>query len=1146
MLDIYRASAGSGKTYRLALYYIRLLIGETDEHGRRRLRQSLHDGHSSILAVTFTNKATEEMKRRIMHELSILAEIGGHRATESGYLEALRTEFLPDAPASEAMTAIVKSARTALEQILYNYSAFRISTIDSFFQNILRTFAREAELTGNYELEIDPSEAYNTAVDDTLAELDTQPQRQTKFLRKWLQQYMESRFADGKNVNIFNRSSNAYGEFVQFFQKLDNETFSPYRQSMLQYLSDTDNIEALRQALSDRCKSIADERVEVCRQAVEAIREYDSSFESFNGIGNTVINKNVTSGIAKYTKPGNLNEMSETLKKLENPESAYTVSCRKKKWFSRDPHLEDLLYKAYLTLGNIPRQTLYRKILSNIHILGLMGHVYAHLEQYRKENNTIFLAETNDILQAIIGDAEAPFIYERMGSRLHHYLIDEFQDTSRLQWKNLAPLLHEGVGSGHQSLIIGDEKQCIYRFRNSDPSLLRTEVEREFPSDSEGSTPTADTNWRSAPHVVQFNNMIFDNMARQCGLAEDYANVRQELRPGSRQAEGYGEVSQFLIKDKSEYHEAALINLENHVVRQMRDERYRPSDICVLTRTKSEAAEVIDRLSNLSEILSGDPTIPRFRVVSDDAWFINSSPSVKLIVSILRILALAPLSPEEIDSASKHHNMSPAEFAEWINRYQYSLNSGATPAEAIHRAVTGDGLPSSLDISRRYASALSLPDTVRRIVADYLADSPASEQIFILSFIDLVTEFANRRSNDLLSFIRWWDSEGVKKVLSSTEDSSAIRVMTIHKSKGLEFKCVHVPFADWRMAEFKDNEWFACPRELHDDFPTLSLPDVLPLKPEKYLAGTSLAEYYKDRVAESVSDSVNIAYVAFTRAVHELIVSFNTGRNTKTSDDAGTMAQALLAAIESCPELTPDSNVENEESDVRKWSYGTPLSQCEIASQESRRKTVNLLAPTATIEMPANVSSTHRELWDATVTENEVDAQTVGSLRLSEGHDDTIGHEADPDNLAQYNGIVMHWLMSQIITSDDLPAAVKRLKDNSELDDATVNSIAEHISRAISDERVAQWYAPGNKVAVERVIYDSDNRGNPVKLRADRVVHMPDGATHIIDYKFGNIDDASYHSQVRNYCRVIHQIDPSAAVSGYLWYVNTGIIRKVC
>ena len=1072
MLNIHKASAGSGKTYTLTYNYIKLLLGAGDEQGNYRLASD-RKRHRAILAITFTNKATDEMKRRIVQQLAMLAHVDAVNGSKSDYEERLCKELGCDS------TQLANAARDALFSLLGDYGFFNVSTIDAFFQTVLRTFAREAELTGNYEVELNEKNAIAIGVSEMLSSINRATPEESRrsgdmrMLIAWLEQYMLSKIEAGETYNIFNRGSNLNGALVDF---VNNAYY--------------------------RCV-FSDGFAYICRQRQMCIR--DSLTAS--------VNHHVMNRLREWSS-GEVRDLNMTVvKAAANPDARYKV--RQAQLFSAD--LDDAI-GAVLNdcIALTRRYNTYKLMRGNVYNLGLIGDIVHHALEVQKENNSIVLSDTNDILRRIINQEEAPFIYERMGVRLRHFLIDEFQDTSRLQWINLGALVRESLSTGNDNLIIGDEKQSIYRFRNSDPKLLSYDVPKEFERDSRlfGNSVEENTNWRSAREIVQFNNTLFTALMSRIGLKEvidHYAGVVQNI--AKKEMKGY--VKAIPSADDEE----ALDNMVEEIKRQFK-QGYRQGDIAVLVHKWTQGSAVIERLL---EAKLEDEELRNLRVLSDDSLAISAAPSVRKIVSVLRFIdARQPLDGE---------TPTPQQLiARLVNRYEYFSSEGDDAACALERAFVDD-TPDELAMEAADMTCINLPSLVERIIGRYVdADTLSRENVYVCAFQDMVIDFCSHADADIHSFIKWWDATGCSSKLSTPASLDAIKVMTIHKSKGLEFPCVHIPFCGLPHNRQSDIAWFGTRNAegsliddfVRDGFDKDCVPPFVPLSVGKALEGTMFDSRYKEIVSEKYVDRLNLLYVACTRAVNELMFYYTPVKKIKTEQLDGTSLPTtdfLLANAFSVADAAFCSNNEplpgllaplkNHVDSCVLFEFGEPVDY----KAEERKEPM--------VEMPAYYSYDNEGIWEMSRIEDLEDMERP-----------------------RRRGIVLHSIMSGVRNRSDVERAVRRRAARGFIDDDEIDGYIAELSEALSDERVDEWFEGYRRLLRESTI--AVPTGDGVRnYRPDRVVWTSQGTIDVIDYKFGEEEPSGYIRQVKGYMRLISKIYPDVEVRGFLWYPLQKRITRV-
>lgn len=1083
MLTLHKASAGSGKTYTLTYHYIKLLLGRKDAGAHYSLAPD-RNRHRAILAITFTNKATDEMKRRIVEQLAALAGITGRT---SDYATRLCDEL------GCTVDELRKRACSALTALLADFTNFNISTIDSFFQTVLRTFAREAELSGNYEVELDDRRAVAVGVSDMLSSINRLSNRELmgdpgkRALVSWLTRYMKSRIDEGKAFNVFNRRSSLTGEIVTFVQNALSEAYKLRAEAIDGYLSDPDRIVrfigAINEARNQRTKAFTAYATEAWRGITAA--GVDS------GMKKHLVNNfdNWTSGMFKITP--------FVYKCVASPDERY------KKNFSPDTAgdalVTEVLEAAIALSGDL---TLYDRLGAEIYKLGLIGEVNRQIDALQAENNSILLRDTNDILRRIISDEEAPFIYERLGVRLRHFLIDEFQDTSRLQWANLSALVRESLATGNDNLIIGDEKQSIYRFRNSDADLLIHDVPRDFVDqiDLHGNIPAENTNWRSAREIVRFNNTVFRTIASAVGLDDIYGNVVQRI--ARRNLSGYVSARPYTEPEE------ALDNMVAEIKRELAS-GFSQRDITVLVAAHREGELVIDHLLRVKQ---DDPELAGLQLMSEDSLIVGHAPSVQLVVSVMRYVDKARSRGGATDAATERASV------EQINkRFRYYLANGRDKVDALAMAFADDGVIDALVDDAINMDCISIPSFVERIIARCVsAESHRVENVYLCAFQDMVSDFCARPDADLHSFVKWWDETGSARSLDTPSDVDALRVMTIHKSKGLEFPCVHIPFVDWSLDRGGQLMWFDLRDNLLWDpfadaaFNREDIPPLFPLSMASALESTALGKQYAEYRRKEWIDTMNRAYVAFTRARRELIIGYEAD-----SRFGELLTGSVLRADEAyCATLSPDDDtlapLSGCISDDGVITFGEPVTGYETARRSD-----------TSVAMPDYFTYDNEHIWSMSRIE---DLEEMARPRRQ--------------------GIVLHSVMSDLRTAADIDKAVINAVTRGNLDETEAASTRDFLARALALPQVRQWFEGYRRLLTERSFTVNKN-GVAEHYRPDRVVWTAGGTIDVVDYKFGREEPARYKRQISRYVRAVRAMYTGVRVRGFLWYPLEGVIDEV-
>lgn len=1126
MLDLQKASAGSGKTYTLARKFLEYML-VTGNPPRLRRGKELEDALRHILAITFTNKATAEMKDRIVTRLADLANPA---------LDPAKTTYMADFENLTGQSAdeIRAAAKDALFILLNNYSDFQVSTIDAFFQTILRTFAYEIGMNDSYDLELDSDFISRAAVDATLTDINSA--NPDKAVAEWVKAMMNRSVSDStKGWNIFAKSSSGlYKDIVTAVSKMASEQFKKVRQELEQFYAKHPN------SLDD-FQRVDKEMMKDLRGAVRDAKAYARALKKeLKNQENTI--KHIPGRIEKaLAAKGVTFPSSLTIPKKGGEEAAFNATARKKgltdsqqKFVALHDAFIGVLqdWEAKLKEPKLKLWMLYR---ANMRMLPLMYAAARKSADMLAEQNVIDMAETNSILRRVIGDDDAPFIYERLGSRLDHFLIDEFQDTSSMQWDNLRPLVTESMSRGNGNLIIGDAKQSIYRFRNADPSLISQKIPLHFPGqvNERGESKAENTNHRSLRTVVEFNNSVFHALAAHLDndntfFSDLYANVAQY--PAKQNREGYVEIRCY-EKGKMETgndNEDSDIPPKHFadvtaLIADLHRRGYNYADIAVLVRTNQEGRQMINALVEHNK---NNPDRP-IEFVSEESLLIAGAESVKAIISVMRLIADGSIDEEkaareERAKATNSWYCKTLSLSLFNCRYdQLALEHPEMSTSEIMQLIGNDNADcSNLESLIRSVDSLALPALVEAVALQAVPQQRrVDEAPYIAAFQDLVLDYCQRYPSDILSFLQWWDAKGCEKSISSPEGVDAISIMTVHKAKGLEYQCVVIPKFDWKMtvSEMK-TEWrwvktvpesLELPQEL-----AALIPPMLPVETKAAMAQTAHDAEYHEYVREVQMDMLNTSYVAFTRAVAELYIFIPSVADTPQTQYT---ANALLAKLQ---ELAHD--------DATDCAYPLPHDL-----------------------IPKDECSTGKPLCIGTPLDREAIARLGSKLRQSNGDAipeyyvrDPSGflHFRDPESLRADStdpdprslGNRLHDIMSDVVTAADLDTAIRRRVINGTLTASEGEEAQRILAEKLSRPEVAEWFAPGLEVLTERTILTGPGRME----RPDRIVVDADGNATVIDYKFGTErNDRRYARQVAEYVSQLRRTGRYATVAGRVWYV---------
>lgn len=1131
MLTVYKASAGSGKTYTLAYKYIRTLLA-TDPADRRP--------HSHILAITFTRKATAEMKSRIIKELDALSRVPEPTDKDTPYAASLADEFGWDRP------YIASRAAKALSAILHDYDAFNVSTIDSFFQQILRNFAREIDRQGDYRVELDGEYVLKAALGMLFDEVNDRDTPSAHAIGKWLNRLSGERMALGYDFNPFNRSGRMYDDLIASLSRTFDEHFNEKAAEIEAYMASPDKLSGFIDALNGAIASLASEEAALASKVFDAIAA--EGFEDNNISAN--LSKWLRDSIANpgigekyftqlYTK---IPAYVEQLRDHSTESKVYANLPRKRRpsvavdeaifaWFDHASH--SLLIRH-----------IYGSLLKRIDTLRALSYIKRFINQYRIENNMILLADTNSLLGSIISESDTPFIYERVGMELRHFLIDEFQDTSSLQWRNLRPLLANSVHE-HDSLIIGDVKQSIYRWRGADSSLLGWQVsDVDFPDvvRVQGDKPGQNSNYRSSHTIVRFNNTLFRALAHATSVT-GYEGIEQALPDATAHKPAYivmrdfgtevfaqtaaeffspDELSTFIPEQgKPDVRRAALTLLGRDIIEQ-HNRAFDWRDIMILVRYRSSGAEIAEFLR------SEFPEIP---LVSEEALLVRNSPAVKLIVSMLEIIdrSYAGDNPAgEVSAADASPDAEPRNLrrrrAVMIDRFEYFLAHGEDAHSALQHALdvshVAPEAPSLIDdlAAIRHLAPASLTALVEAIISLKVSPEMRRSQLaYINSFVDLVIRFSKDHIPTIHAFLDYWHQNEQKLSIGSGDDVDAVSIMTVHKAKGLERPCVHVPLMAWNLEGNIEDGWY------HTSSLPLIPPELCPpimhLEPTAHFGrpGSPFEDEINSRRALETADNLNVAYVALTRPASELhITLLDTRRGIR---------QPILDAIAT---PTPDAdiyiNIYNSRTEAGNYIIGSPITIKRIASQT---ETTETLADFHVAFTPLNAPVAQIDDLTATSPASPDDPDI--------GNDPTPDPDpTDPDLIeAARRGTDLHNILAGVTVAEDLDPAIDRAATR--LDPALVAEYRTILHRAFDQggDLVKSWFDPqAERILTEQPIYSALTDEN---FRPDRIVWTAQGTIDIIDYKFTTEVWDKHLRQVRNYAALMRSMG-YPHVRAYLWY----------
>lgn len=1134
-LKVYTASAGSGKTHALTREFLRLMLSTDDPRH-----------FTTIQAVTFTKKATAEMKGRIVAELSTLV----HRPQESLFTDEL-CKLL-----SISEHKLQGRARATLHSLLLDYSNFRVRTIDSFFQEVVRSFAYELGRSGALRVQIDSDQILRQAVLEVLARQDHEGS--DKDIEAWLREMTTDSIEDGKSYSID-------GELCKFAKQLESEAVKRLRSE--KDFPNRAEVKALRTAAQKVITTCQQELLARADKALQALKASQIPIEKLSSnttgvFGAVFAYKKTPSQFfdRQYNAWGMRSRLCAFLEASSDDEQLEKLIGKdKSKCPIREemrPHLSIIrsalhAFREY-NLQQLPLYTTALQICQYAGLYGILIDIDDVLQELKREGKLMLISDAPSLIQALIKDNnDAPFLYEKIGTRIEHHMIDEFQDTSRMQYENFVPLLRNAESQGKDCLIVGDAKQSIYRFRNSDSTLLTTQISDDFVESIE---PTnLSDNWRSVPEIIDFNNALYPLLRAQIsshfdelwskvagfGFPEGQEEVKQQLdKELSELLKAYDDVQQSTPKLKAEKELGQVIlhrylpkekdkNQDNPpteaepegtdedneqidsgaltqlpiVLVDLLKRGYRCSDIAILTRTKSTAAAIAEVLLSTTEKEIGGYSLP---FISEEALHVDRAYSVRFIIAVLSYLADTNIT---------------LRLAVLQEAYQQLLRL----SQSHGTDLTEEDLQFLRDSGRQ-----GLYEVVEIINARFGHLFPKSEGAYLVKLLDMLYSWEQEETADIANFLQYWQDKGAKQSISNATAEDAITLMTIHKSKGLGFPVVLLPDITWALDEnLKGNKenilW--CPIPDIDEVKSLRVADVtsVPLKYASILQMSYFAKPYFKEKLKNMLDSLNLLYVATTRPKQELHIWIKEEKPVEKQEEE--------------KEEGKDKEKKKGKQPQKKEKTISTIEDLFLATVKEKGVLCDILpAIQTTKEDPIGESASAPHNATKATEEEETIPLTVEGLYsypvdkrlaiLREG----LEHFSEDSQRAY--GRTLHLILSEIKTASDVDTAIREAEHQGYIKAKDLEGLRLRLNAVMKHPQTAHWFDGTGEVFNERAIIGGQLK---TSRRPDRVVFYPDdGHIEVIDYKSGE-ERTAHHRQVREYMNLLRQMGYTN-ITGYLCY----------
>ena len=1068
-LKIYKSSAGSGKTFTLVLEYLKLVL--------------LHpEDYKSILAITFTNKSAEEMKNRIIEALTSLSS-----GIENS-IHKILTEELPD-------TDITKQSAKALKYILHDYSSFSVSTIDSFFQRILRALAREIHLPMNLQVQVELDDAILDVTDRLLKEIGIDTE-----LTKWMTDLVLQKMDDEKGWNLENDIRSVAKEL--FKEEHHNAKILTREEIQLHHKK----LLITKNNFENKMKEFGENVLQIIRSNGLDIPDFAYG------------NGGVAGYFGKISSPANgenykpsmrvtnaLNDSEKWATKKSNVRNEIIELAENK----LIPLLQKIImyveseYKNYMTANEIIRK---------IYLFGLVNDLQKKFTEYRNENNVILLSDTTRLLSHIIGENDAPFLYEKTGNRYKHLLIDEFQDTSILQWNNLLPLIINALGSGFMTLIVGDVKQSIYRWRGGNMNLLMRDVYsnlKQFKSMMK--EEVLSTNFRSKKTIVEFNNDFFTHAPQLANKEIDmkdfpslitaYNSDLLQKTSDKNNSGGYVKIN-FIKNDdvqeedeeKSGWKKSAFNEMLSSI-NDLLKKGYEYRNICILVRKNNDGNEIANLLfqNGIEE------------VISPDSLLITASPKINFLINIFRFLSDNKNSIARSEIIYYYRSYLTQGIEEnWHDLFSDHRKSGLkkknhpskiqTLFEGLEENTFNSILPDAFTSQISSLGKLPVYELCEQISAIFNLNN--SQDAYTQRFLDLVLEYSINSNSSLEGFLQWWDtaSNVSKCSVIIPENTNAIRIMTIHSAKGLQFPVVMMPFTEWSLLP-KSNElkWMNLKGTPFEELGTVAITTSARLKE------TYFSEEYENEINQTVIDNLNLLYVAFTRAEEKLFITCPAGNEN-------ILNSVSKLIYKTCKNIFP-------EFDGFVFEKGDNSHRGNVPDKKNTKIITQQLAS-------YKVSG-----W-----------QEKMSLKT---HSGDLLEMFDAKHLTKINyGIIIHSILAGIQKTTEIDSVIDKIVFEGLITREEKKQLKIEIASVLSIPEIASFFDEGYTVLAEREIL----LPNGEVLRPDRVIIKDDHAI-VIDFKTGR-RETKHETQVRNYSEILKTMNYKS-VEGKIVYLSERQIASV-
>ena len=1038
LFQVYNASAGSGKTFTLVKEYLKILFSASGNYQFR-----------NILAITFTNKAVGEMKARILEMLKAFSEEDTLKNPHPMF--TIIVEDLKMKP-----EVLQKKSKDILNTIMHNYAAFDISTIDGFNHRLIRTFAHDLNLPLNFEVELDTESLLNEAVDRLIAKAGT-----NKELTKVLVDFAIEKADDDKSWDVAR-------DFNSIAKLLTKETDLEYVKTLNdKTLEDFKNL-----------KKLLVSKIELTEKNIISSANYVLELITENGLEYSDFSRKTLPN--HFIKAGNLDFVRLYDNQLENNlaenKSLYNKTIDSAKASTIDSLLPEIEKGFHKTKEGVFHYKFLKLFYKNLTPLSVLTAINKELIAIKTEENKMLISEFNAIISNEIKDQPTPFIYERMGEKFKHYFIDEFQDTSQMQWNNLIPLVNNTLsgenikGDKGTAMIVGDAKQAIYRWRGGKAEQFMELFDKTSkPFYIEQDVKNLGSNFRSFEAIVNFNNTLFKHISSQAFSNENYANLyEQSHQQPSKNTKGYVNLNFIDFVNEDDDKDDVYTRHVLDTIKTCQEKGYALKDICIIVRKKKHGIAIAQFLSSQD-----------LKITSSETMLINNAPEVQLINNVLTVL----VNPNDteckvniLDFLADKYNIK--------DKHEFFKNHLFLDLEYFFKSFEAF----EINISPNLLVQQGLFDLAESVVRRFKLVETSNA--YVQFYLDIVLEYSQKNISDLSSFLEYFDSKKDKLSIVSPQEQDAIQIMTIHKSKGLEFPVVIFPYAEINIYEdIEPKEWYSLTPENYNDFKYALLNYGKAF--EDY--GEEGKAIYTKHQAELELDSLNLLYVALTRPVEQLYIIGKKDINKKGEVNLKSYSGLLINYLIKTGDWNDTETI---------YSFGSPQ-KLDTKHDVQSIKTIEQQEFISTAKEDHNIKviANSGYLWDT----KQEDALEKGNL--------------------------VHDIMEHIKVESDVDFAVNAFESEGIIDKNQAKTLKTSILQIINHPDLKPYFSENNTIYNERDIISKTGK----IYRPDRLV-INEKEVAIIDYKTG-LHNPKYQHQLQDYQDVLEEMD-FKVTKKLLLYIN--------